>query len=139
MKLNVRLVDVWTATIEDQAGSLTEKLGPLAGVNLEFIFARRAPDQPGKRVVFVAPVRGWRQLLAAKAAGFQTRDNLHAVRVEGAVQPGLAVKMTQALGGAGIPIQGLSVTTISKRFVAYLAVDTADDAAKAASVLKKLS
>ncbi|HUK83953.1 MAG TPA: amino acid-binding protein [Verrucomicrobiae bacterium] len=139
MRLNVSKVDVWTATIEDRAGSLAEKLAPLARANLEFIVARRAPDQPGKRVVLVAPLRGSNQVRTAVAAGFQTSDTLHSVRVAGAVQPGLGVKMTQALGGAGVLLQGLTVTSIGRRFVTYLAVDTADDAVKAVGVLKKLS
>lgn len=139
MKLRASKADVWAATIEDRAGSLTKKLAPLARANLEFIVAHRLSDQPGKRMLLVTPLRGANQARTAVAAGFRTSDDLHTVRVAGAVQPGLGVKMTQALANAGVLLRGLTVTSIGKRFVSYLAVDSAAAAEKAVSVLKKLS
>ena len=43
-----------------------------------------------------------------------------------------------ALAEAGINLRGLSAAAIGKRYVAQLALDTAQDVAKAAAVLKKL-
>jgi predicted amino acid-binding ACT domain protein len=90
-------------------------------------------------VVFVTPLKGAKQVKAAEAAGFLRTGSLHSVRLEGADKPGLGAKMTKALAGAGINLRGLSAAAIGKRFIAYLALDTADDGEEAIRVLKKLS
>jgi predicted amino acid-binding ACT domain protein len=119
---------------------LHEKLAALAeaGVNIEFIVSRRAPDQPGKGVVFVTPIKGAKQTRAAQAAGFAKSESLHSVRVEGGDKPGLGAAVTKALADAGINLRGLSGAAFGRKVVGYLALDTAEDAAKAASVVKKL-
>jgi len=141
MKLNVSKTDVWATTIEDQPGGLAGKLATLAaaGANLEFIIARRAAERPGSGVVFVTPIKGAKQVKAAQAAGFQTTESLHSIRVEGADKPGMGAKITKALAEAGVNLRGLSAAAIGKKFVTHLALDTADQAAKAAALLKKLS
>ena len=141
MKLKVTEVEVWTADIEDRLGGLAEKLVPLAqaGASLEFIVARRAPEQPGKGVVFVTPLNGAKQVAAAEAAGFLRTGSLHSVRIEGADKPGLGAKMAQALAAAGINLRGLSAAAIGTKFVCYLALDTAEDAKKATDTLKNMS
>jgi hypothetical protein len=82
MKLDINRVDVWVAGIEDRPGGLTEKLGGLtqAGANLEFLLARRAPEQPGKAVVFAAPIKGAKQMKAAQELGFHKSTSLHGPR-----------------------------------------------------------
>ena len=141
MKLNVTKTDVWAATIEDRPGGLHEKVAALsqAGANLEFVVSRRAPDQPGKGVVFVTPLKGAKQTKAAEAAGFQKSAGLHSLRIEGTDKPGAGTAMTDALAKAGINLRGLSGAAFGRRFVVYLALDTPEDAARAASILKKLS
>jgi predicted amino acid-binding ACT domain protein len=120
---------------------LADKLAALAaaGANLEFIIARRAPEQRGSGVVFVTPLKGAEQIKAAQAAGFQRTGSLHSLRVEGADKPGMGAKLAGALAEAGINLRGLSAAAIGKRYVTHVALDTAQDAAKAAAVLKKLS
>lgn len=141
MKLNVTTVDVWAASMEDRVGSLAEKLGALnaAGANLEFVIARRAPEQPGKGVLFVTPLNDPKQVEAAEAAGFLRTGSLHSVRVAGPDKPGLGAKMAKALAGAGINLRGLSAAGIGTKFVCYLALDTPEDAQKATEVLKNMS
>ena len=141
MKLNVSRTDTWASTIEDRPGGLADKLAALAaaGANLEFIIARRAPEQRGNGVVFVTPLKGARQIKAAKTAGFQKTESLHSLRIEGADKPGTGARLTAAIANAGINLRGLSAAAVGKRYVAHLALDTAQDAAKAAAVLKKLS
>ena len=141
MKLKVTEVDVWAASIEDQVGGLAQKLAALtgAGSNLEVVIARRTPEQPGKGVVFVTPLKGTKQLKAAEAAGFLRTGSLHSVRIEGADKPGLSAKMTEALAKAGLNLRGLSAVAIGKKFVAYLALDTVEDAERAVRAVKKLS
>jgi len=139
MALNVRLGKVWSASIDDRPGALAGKLDALAkaGVNLEFVVARRTPEQPGKGVVFVTPIEGDAAVKAAQGAGFSVSDSLHSVRVEGPDEPGLGAKITAALGQAGINLRGLSAAAIGNRMVCHLALDTSTDAAKAVEGLKR--
>ncbi len=145
MKLKISRTDMWTVTIEDRAGGAAEKLEPLAkaGANFEFVFARRTPEQPGKGLLVLCTVlctvKGAKVTRAAADAGFAKPDNLHAVRIEGADKPGTTAKITGAIAAAGINFRALSATAMGAKFVSYLAFDTADDAAKAVGVLKKLS
>jgi hypothetical protein len=139
MALNVKQVGVWSATIEDRPGSLAGKLEALAkaGANLEFVIARRAPEQPGKGVVFVTPLEGDALVKAAQAAGFSVSESLHSVRVEGPDEPGLGAKITRALAQAGINLRGISAAAIGNRMICHLALDTSGDAAKAVEGLKR--
>jgi hypothetical protein len=141
MKLDVKKAEVWAATIEDRPGGLAEKLNEIAdaGANLEFIVSRRTPEKPGNGVVFVTPIKGAKQVKAAQSAGFQRSDSLHSVKIEGTDKPGLGAMLSNALADAGLNLRGLSGASFGKRFVGYLALDTAEDATRAASVLKKLS
>lgn len=141
MKLKLSRVDMWTVTIEDRAGGAADKLEPLvaAGVNLEFVFARRTPEQPGEGILFVAPVKGRKAVKAAQEAGLTKSENVCAVRIEGADKPGVTANMVRALANAGISFRALSAAAVGSKFVGYLALDTAEDAARANGVLKKLS
>jgi hypothetical protein len=140
-KMNVQRTEVWAATIDDRPGGLHEKLAVLAeaGANLEFVISRRTPDQPGEGVVFVTPIKGARQTNAAEQSGFRKTDRLHSVRVEGMDKPGIGAAMTEALADSGLNLRGISGAAMGRQFIAYLALDTAEDAATAIDVLKKLS
>jgi hypothetical protein len=141
MKLKLSRVDMWAATIEDRAGGAADKLESLgkAGVNLEFVFARRTPEQPGMGILFVTPVKGRKAVKAAQQAGLAKYENVCAVRIEGANKPGVTAHMVHALANAGISFRALSAAAIGNKFVGYVALDTAEDAARANGVLKKLS
>ncbi len=139
MALSVRQVKVWSASIDDRPGGLAGKLDVLAkaGVNLEFVIARRSPEQAGKGVVFVTPIEGDAAVKAAQNAGFSVSNNLHSVRIEGSDEPGLGAKITIALAQAGINLRGLSAAAIGNRMICHLALDTSTDAAKAVEGLKR--
>ena len=141
MTLKVSRVDLWTVSIDDQAGGTADKLEPLsnAGANFEFVFARRTPEQPGRGMLFVTPVKGAKVVQAAQAAGFTKPENVHSVRIEGANKPGVTAKTARALANAGISFRALSASGIGSKFVSYVALDTAEDAAKAVGLLKRLS
>ena len=140
MPVKVSKVDLWTAVIDDRAGGAADKLEPLsrAGANFEFVFMRRTPEQPGKGVMFVTPVKGAKVARAATEAGFSKSDALHGVRLEGTDKPGVTAKVTRALADAGVSFRALSASGHGRKFVDYIAVDTAADAAKAVSALRKL-
>ena len=141
MTLKLSKVDLWAASIDDRAGGAADRLEPLAeaGANFEFVFSRRTPEQPGRGMLFVTPVKGAKLVQAAQAAGFSKPENVHSVRIEGANKAGVTAKVARALANAGISFRALSATGIGSRFESYVALDTAEDAAKAVSLLKRLS
>ena len=141
MKLDVIKTDVWAAEVEDRAGALAEKLGALsaAGANLGFVLARRAPESPGYGVVFVTPLKGTKQIRAGMEVGFLKTESLRSVRVEGIDKPGLGGKIAEELARASINLRGFSATVIGRRFVTYLALDTAADLSKTVRTLKKIN
>jgi hypothetical protein len=133
----VEHVDVWAATIEDRPGGLAYVLAELreAGADLQFIIARRA--EPGKGVVFVTPLRGDREIAAAAQVGFNVTRTLHSVRVMGPDRPGIAAQLTKKLADGRINLRGFSASVIGTQFLAYVAVDSLDDANKVIEILEK--
>jgi hypothetical protein len=140
MALKVAKCDVWAVTIDDRPGGAAEKLVNLskAGANLEMVLARRTAENPGKGVMFVTPVKGKKVLEAAQQTGMGKPENIHSVRIEGGDKPGLGSKIARALSDAGINFRGMSGVAIGSKFVSFVALDSADDQAKAIAALKKL-
>lgn len=139
MALKVTKADIWVATIEDRAGGAADKLEALSrgGANLEMLLARRT-EQPGQGVMFVTPVKGAKATKAAQEGGFGKPQNIHSVRIEGGDKPGLGAKIARTLGNAGVSFRGVSAVAIGKKFISYIACDSAEDAARAVAALKKL-
>jgi len=140
MKLKVSRAEMWTATIDDQPGGAARVLDPLAeaGANFEFAFARRAPETPGRGLLFVLPVKGKKVVLAAQVAGLARADGIHTVKVEGGDRPGTSAAIARALADSGISFRAFSAIAVGRKFGAYLALDSAEDAAKAVGALRKL-
>lgn len=140
MKLSASSTVIWATQIEDRPSGLAAKLAPLlaVGANPQFILARRAPESPGKGVLFVAPLEGVKQCRTAVNNGFLRTNSLHALRVEGTDKPGVAALLTQAIGDAGINLRGFSASVVGKKFVAILAFDDSDDLKAALKLVKKL-
>ena len=137
--LIVERVDVWAATIEDKPGGLAKILTGLkdAGADLDFVIARRAREKPGTGVVFVTPLRGDREVAAASTLGFNVTSSLKSLRIEGQNKPGVASALTNRLADAGINLHGVSAAVIGTKFIIYISLDNAEDAAKAAKIIKK--
>jgi len=139
METIVERVDVWAANIEDRPGALAGVLAALrdVGADLQFIIARRAPQEPGRGVVFVTPLQGDREIAAAAEVGFNVTQTLHSVRVVGRDRPGVAAELTQKLADGGINLRGFSASVLGNNFIAYIAVDSLDQATKAIAILTK--
>ncbi len=139
MDLIVERVNVWAASIRDEAGGLSQLLAGLrdAGADLDFVIARRTPEKPGMGVVFVTPLRGDREIAAAARLGFNVTNSVHSVRIEGENRPGVAAEVTEKLTAAGINLRGFSVAVIGARFIFYIGLDSATDAAKAVNILQQ--
>ena len=138
MELLVERVDVWAATIADEPGGLASMLSPLrdAGADLQFIVARRAPDKPGRGVVFVTPLRGDKEIAAAADAGFNVAQTLHCVRVTGPDRPGVCAEVAGRLADASINLREFAACVIGTQFVVYIGVDSLHDATHAMQVLR---
>ena len=140
MALKATKTEVWAVSIDDRAGGVADQLERLAeaGANFEMVLARRTPENPGKGMLFATPVKGAKVTRAAKEAGMGTPPTIHTVKIEGADRPGLGAKIARALGDAGISFRGISGVAIGKKFVCYIACDSAEDQAKAIAAVKKL-
>ena len=140
MKLQITRADVWHAGMKDQPGGLAGKLDKLAqaGVDLEFLIARRAVKKPGSGVVFVTPIKGTKQLNAAKKAGFRKSKSIFGVRVASSDRPGLGSKLTAAIAEANVNLRGASAASIGKKAIFNFAFDSAAAAGKAIRAMKKL-
>jgi hypothetical protein len=139
MELSVERVDVWAATIEDKPGGLAQALSALrdAGADLQFVVARRAPEASGKGVVFVAPLQGEQEIRAATQVGFNVTPSLHSVRVMGLDQLGIIAQLTRMSADGGINLRGVSAAVLGTQFIAYIAVDSLDDAEQAIDILQR--
>ncbi len=140
MDLLVEREDVWAASMNDKPGALALVLSALnaAGVDLDFVIVRRAPEKSGTGVIFVTPLRGDREIQAAAAVGFAVTSRLHSVRVEGPNEPGVAAALAGAIGDAGVNMRGFSAAGLGTKFVAHIGVDTADDEKTVVKLLTEL-
>ncbi|HSW44025.1 MAG TPA: ACT domain-containing protein [Phycisphaerae bacterium] len=139
MAVKISKVDVWAGPIVDEPGGLAAKLRAVAkaGAKLEFLVARRAPDKPGKGVVFIAPLKPGKQARAGAEVGLAKAKGMHSLRLSLPDKAGLGARITRALADANINLRGLSAAAIGKQCVVYFAFDTAAAANKAAKILKK--
>ena len=139
MALKVSKADVWAVTIDDRPGGAAAKLEALskAGANLEMVLARRT-EQSGQGVMFVTPLKGKKAVEAARAAGMGQPGSIHSVRIEGGDKPGLGSKIARTLGDAGVNFRGMSAIAMGRKFVSFIACDSAEDQARAIAALKRL-
>jgi hypothetical protein len=137
--IKVSKASVWAVSINDRAGGLADRLEPLAkaGANLEMVFARRTPESPGQGMLFVTPIKGAKATKAAQDGGMGQPQSIYSVRVEGGDKPGLGAKIARTLGEAGVSIRGLSAIAMGRKFVSYIACDSAEDQDRAIAALKK--
>ncbi len=136
----VEHVDVWAARLEtDEPGAVAWVLEGLrdAGADLDFVIARRAPDEPGTGVIFVTPLRGDAEIAAAVDLGFNVSSSLHSVRVEGKSRPGVVADVAREIADAGINLRGLSTAVTGTRYVLHLSFDSSADATLALETLRQ--
>jgi hypothetical protein len=138
MPYDVKKLDVWTGEIDDTVGGLATKLEPLAkaGVDLQFLVARRQPSRPRRGVVFLSGIAGAKGTKAAAAAGLAKASDVVALRVEGPNKAGAAYQITRRLADAGLNLRGVSAGVMGRKFQLFLAFDSAADADTAARSLR---
>ncbi|MCX8064258.1 MAG: amino acid-binding protein [Candidatus Hydrogenedentes bacterium] len=136
MSYEIKKVDVWSAEISDQPGSLANVIQPLAesGANLKFLLARRTTE--GKGVVFVSPIEGQGVIKKAKSLNFKKNDGISAVQITGPDKPGLGAKILQSIALGGINIRGISASATGKNCTIWIAFDNTKDANKALKLIE---
>ncbi len=137
MAYEITKEDVWVAEIDDCPGGVADMLQALSrvGVNLEFMIGRRAPDRPGKGVVFMAPFRGEDATRAALQAGLSQWTSASTLRIEGPDRSGLGALIAWTVANEGVNMRGISGAKLGERSVFYVAFDDAKDADKASKAL----
>ena len=138
MAYRINKVDIWSGEIDDRAGGLAARLAPLAaaGVDLQFVVARRQPHLPGKGIVFLGGVKGAKAAKAAAAAGLTKAADVAGLRVEGPNKPGDCYRIAQRVADAGLTLRGLSASVIGNKYTVLLAFDSAADADAAARAIR---
>src|SRR5689334_4713949 len=92
MAFRMHKVQVWSGPVPDRPGAAAGLLAELAraGADLEFIFTRPQPNDPGASILFLAPITGPDQAQAARAAGLAPATDSAMLCVEGENRAGMA-------------------------------------------------
>lgn len=140
MEFDVQPIEVWEANIADQPGGLAHALDALddAGVDIQFIVARRGLAASGRGQVLITPLRGDHQVAVAAHAGFHIPEHIHAIRVSGHGRSGLLAGLPGMIARLGINLHGFTASTVGQEFVAYIAADSQDDADRIVHALRQL-
>lgn len=137
MGLQIRRVQVWSGDIPDRPGAAAATLEHISrgGADLEFIFTRPHPNKPDTSVIFLAPISGTEQMHAARNAGLAPALDVAMLCVEGDNRPGIGYDIMSKLAIAGLNLRGLSISSLGRRFAAYLAFDNVDAATQGLQIL----
>jgi hypothetical protein len=137
MPVAIKKILLWRADVENKPGTLAQAIGPLAqgGADLKALMGYRHPSA-GTATLEVYPILGKKSAAAAQAAGFSA-SSIPALLVEGDDKPGLGSAIAQATASAGINFAFFIAQVIGKKFSAILGFETAEDARKAAPLIKK--
>lgn len=140
MAMTITKEDIWVAEIEDQPGALAQVLEALAaaGADLHAVIGRREANKPGTGLVYLTPLKGRKQADAARSAGLSPATDIINLRIEGPDKPGIGGRIARAIADAGVNIRGVSAVSYGNKFVAYIGMDSAADAAQATRAIKAL-
>lgn len=132
--------NIWVGRIEDREGGLADKLEIIsgAGVELEFMIARRDQAEPGSGIVFLAPCRGADVTDVAERAGLSEWTSGYSLRIEVPDRAQLGARITRAVAEAGVSMRGVSAAQLGGRAVFHLAFDNAADADRARTAIGRV-
>jgi hypothetical protein len=138
MAVSVKKIVLWQAHVEDNPGTLSRVLAPLAdtGADLQVVMGYHLHGQPGAARIEIAPVTGKKASSAAEKAGFSAAT-IPALLVQGDNRPGLGRAITEAIAGAGINITFLVAQVIGGQFSAVIALQDEAAAKQATTLIKK--
>ena len=138
MAVTVKKITVFRAEVDNRTGALARALAGLAAAkgSLDVVMGYRVPGQQERAVIEVWPVSGKKLSQAAEAAGLRASDT-PTLLVQGDDRPGLGQAMARALADAGVNIAFLVAQVVGRRYSAVFGFESAGDADRAASLLKK--
>lgn len=141
MNLHIDHADVWMAEIDDAPGGLARTLRAIAdyGADLDYVIARRQPENRGKGIVLISGLKSKDQIGNVDQAGFHPVTNVAMLRIEGTNEPGIGAKLTKLIADAGVNMNGLSAAVVGHRFVCYAGFDSLADRGKAEGALKAVA
>ena len=138
MLVTVKNITLWRKEVENQAGILANTLEPFAkgGADLQVVMAYRFPGNEAKAAIELYPVAGRALTKAAQNAGLAA-SSIPTLLVDGDNKPGLGYAIAQAIAAAGINLSFLVAQVIGRRYSAVIGFENAEDAKKAAALIKK--
>jgi hypothetical protein len=140
MAVTVKAITVWRREVENAPGVLAGTLEPFAkgGADLQVVMGYRYPGNEAKAAIELYPVAGRTLTAAAKAAGLED-SGIPTLLVTGDNKPALGHAIAKALADAGLNVAFLVAQVIGRRYSAVIGFDKAEDAKKAASLLKRVT
>lgn len=138
MPVTVKSISLWRKETDNKTGLLAETLEPLAkaGANLGVVMGYRVPGKASRAVIEIYPVSGKKGASAAGEAALAA-SSIPTLLVEGDNKQGLALKIAQALAGAGIDVSFLIAQVAGRRYSAVIGFANQADAKKASGLIKK--
>jgi predicted amino acid-binding ACT domain protein len=107
-----------------------------AGGNLKVVMGYRIPGEENRAAIEVYPVTGRKVTAAARSVGLSD-SGIPTLLVDGDDRPGLGAAIARGVAEAGINMIFLMAQVIGRRYSAIIGFESAADARKAASVVKK--
>ena len=138
MGVRVKQVTLWRSEVANRAGALAGMLGPIAeaGGNLKVVMGYRIPGAENRAAVEIYPVSGRKVTAAARSVGLSD-SGIPALLVDGDDRAGLGSAIARGVAGAGINMIFLMAQVVGRRYSAIIGFESAADAKRAASVIKK--
>jgi hypothetical protein len=138
MATTVRSITLWRKEIVNRPGALASSLEPFAGAgtDLQIVMGYRYPGNQAKAAVELSPIAGKKRVTAAQTAGFKASE-IPTLLVEGDNQPGLGHAIAQAIADAKINLDFLVAQVIGRRYTAVIGFESAEDAKRASTLIKK--
>src|SRR5216683_3278620 len=137
MAITVRKTFLWKKELDNHPGAVAEALEPLAegGADLQLVMVYRFPDAH-KGAIEVHPISGRKLISIANSSGLGPSP-VPVLFVEGDNRQGLGYALAKAIGDAGISVSFLMARAVGRRYAAVFGFKNDDDAAKAATMIKK--
>jgi hypothetical protein len=138
MATTVRSIMLWRKEIENQPGALARSLELFASADadLQIIMGYRYPGNQAKAAVELSPIVRKKLVTAAETAGFKA-SGIPTLLVEGDNKPGLGHAIAEAIADAKINLDFLVAQVIGRRYAVVIGFESAEDAKKAATLIKK--
>lgn len=138
MAVSVKQITLWRSEVRNRPGALADTLGPLAeaGANLKVVMAYRIPGDESRAAIEVYPVTGTKATRAARGVSLED-SRIPALLVDGDDRPGLGHAIARSIADAGINMIFLIAQVVGRRYSAVIGFETAAEAKKSASLVKK--